>query len=429
MIRRWPTKIAAVTLAVMLLIVGSARQGKSRTPSKSIASQPDTLPARQPIAKTGFEDKATGSWWGVRQRLKQAGLSIDASIVLEGFNNFRGGLRTSPVVGASTFDLSLTIETEKLLNVPGGKFYVDLEDHAGRNPTTVLVGDLQIFDKLNAKPYLQIFELWYQQKLFDDILRLKVGKVDANTEFSVIDYGLPFLNSSTQTSPTVFLLPTTPDPMPSVNVFFTPAAFYYASFGAYYANRATAFGNLVGSPQNAQLSEFGSFLIGETGLKWHHLPFFGYAGNMKLGAWGHTGTFPRLDGSVQQGTYGYYAIFDQTLWQPAGEPESGRGLRFFWEYGRTQRSISPIDQHFGGGFTWKGLLAARPKDLVGFSPQYGHITPEAGLPESYELVLEAFYRWQIIGWAWIMPDLQYIINPGGQYSNALVATIRLKLNF
>jgi carbohydrate-selective porin OprB len=140
---------------------------------------------------------------------------------LEGFKNFHGGIRTTPIVGTSTFDLSLGLDTENLFNWKGGKFYITSEDHAGRNPSQVLVGDLQIFDKLNATSYLQVFEMWYQQQLLNNKLRLKIGKVDANTEFSVIDNGLPFINSSTQVSPTVFLFPTTPDPMPSVNVFFT----------------------------------------------------------------------------------------------------------------------------------------------------------------------------------------------------------------
>jgi porin len=376
-----------------------------------------------------FGNKATGDWWGRRQRLQQTGISLDASLVLEGFKNLRGGISTYPPVGASTFDISLTVDTARLLKVPGGKFYVDLEDHAGRNPTTVLVGDLQIFDKLNDVPYLQVFELWYQQQLFADKLRLKVGKVDANTEFSVIDNGLPFLNSSTQVSPTVYLFPTTPDPMPSINVFFTPTKFYYASFGAYYANRAVSFGNFVGTPQNAQLSETGWFLIGETGWHWHHLPSLAGGGNLRLGAWGHTGSFTRFDHTPQQGVYGGYAILDQTLWQPDGEAHTGRGVRAFVEYGQTQRTISPIDLHFGGGFTWTGPLATRPQDIVGFSPQYAHISAAAGLPQSFELALEAFYRLQILRWAWIMPDLQYIINPGGQYPNALVATLRMKLDF
>jgi porin len=408
-IHQWSTRwvVVAATVVALWLLAGAAGHA----------------------ASSGFENRATGDWWGRRQWLKQAGVSIDASLILEGFKNLRGGISTYPPVGASTFDLSLTLDTARLLKVPGGTFYVDLEDHAGRNPTTVLVGDLQIFDKLNMLPYLQIFELWYQQKLFDNTIRLKVGKVDANSEFSVIDNGLPFLNSSTQVSPTVYLFPTTPDPMPAINVFFTPTKFYYASFGAFYANRSVGFGNLVGTPQDAQLSETGWFLVGETGLQWQYLPFLAGSGNLRLGAWGHTGTFTRFDNSQQQGVYGGYAILDQTLWQPAGARPGGRGIRAFVEYGQTQRTVNPVDLHLGGGFTWTGPLATRPQDIIGFSPQYAHISAAASLPQSFELALESFYRFQISGWAWIMPDLQYIINPGGHYPNALVATVRMKLDF
>jgi hypothetical protein len=68
----------------------------------------------------------------------------------------------------------------------------------------------------------------------------------------VIDNGLQFLNGSTQVSPTVFVFPTTPDSMPSLNLFLTPSASCYASFGAYLANRSDTFGNFSGHPQAAQ---------------------------------------------------------------------------------------------------------------------------------------------------------------------------------
>lgn len=392
--------------------------------------QPANLPAGgQHQSSSPFADKATGAWCGERQRLQQAGITVGANLVVQGFMNFQGGLTTSHALGSSTFDLNVSLDTEQLFNWKGGQFYVDLEHHAGPNPSTDLVGDLQVFDKQNAIPYLQIFELWYQQRLFSNRLRIKLGKVDANTEFSVINNGLPFLNSSAQVSPTLFVLPTTPAPMPSVNVFFTPSRSYYAGFGVYYSNRSVGFGNLVGNPQDAQPTNNGVFLIGETGLQWRRAPLFGDDGNLKLGLWGHTGTFTRFDDSKQQGTYGYYAILDQTLWQPPGEPADGRGLRTFLEYGHTQESINTIDWHAGGGVTWTGLFAARPNDIAGFSPQYAHISPQAGLPRSYELAMELFYRIQIAPWADLMPDLQYIVNPGGQYPNALVGTLHLSVNF
>ncbi len=383
----------------------------------------------QQVGNSGFSDKATGDWGGARQRLEAAGVTIEADFELAGFSNFYGGLRTNTLVAASTSDLSLGIDAGKFLGWGGARFFVDLEDHAGRNPSKVLVGDLQIFDKQNTMPYLQIFELWYQQKFCNGKLRIKIGKVDANTEFSVVDNGLPFLNSSSQVSPTLFVFPTTPDPMPSANVFFTPCKSWYLSFGAYYANRSDRFGELIDNPATAQLTEFGAFLIGETGLKWELSPFFPYAGNVRTGFWDHTGIFTRFDGSEQQGAYGGYAILDQTLWQPSGEPADGRGVRAFLEYGRTQKTIDPIYQHIGGGGTWTGLFACRPEDIAGLCAQYAYLDSGAGLPFSYELALEAFYRFKIISWATLQPDLQYIVHPGGKYPDALVATMSMKVDF
>lgn len=423
------TVLRAGTVLFLLIPYAKARASappstESASPVVDTATQPATAPT-----PSGFDNDLTGDWWGQRQKLQDAGITVGATLLAEGFDNFEGGIDTAHAVGATTFDLNVALDTGKLLHLPGGEFYVDLEDHAFRNPTTDLVGDLQVFDKQNSPPYLQIFELWYQQQLLDANLLIKVGKVDANTEFSVIDNGLPFINSSTQVSPTIFMFPTTPDPMPSVNLFFTPNDFYYASFGAYYANRSDRFGDFVGDPAKIQPAQFGAFLIGETGIKWHATPLLGLAGNLKIGAWGDTGSFTRFDGSQQQGTYGYYGIFNQTIWQPAGEPDNGRGVRTFLEYGGTESDINPIDRHIGGGITWTGPFDARPNDIIGVSPQYGHITAQAGLEHPYELAVETFYQWQLAPWAFVQPDLQYIVHPGGIYPNALVATLRLQISF
>jgi porin len=396
--------------------------------SSTNQDQAATPPVSSSAADSRFDDKATGGWRGQRQRLEQAGISINAQLVLEAFVNFRGGLDTG-AVAASTFDLNLALDTEKAFKWKGGKFYVDLEYHAGRNPTTVLTGDLQVFDKLNFSRYLQIFELWYQQELFEDRLRLKLGKVDANTEFSVIENGLLFLNSSTQVTPTIIPFPTTPDPMPGANLFFTPNKIWYASFGAFYANESDTFGDFIGHPESVQPTESGTLFIGETGLRWHHAPLFGASGNVKVGAWGHTGIFPRLNEGQQKGAGGYYGVLDQTLWQPAREPEEGRGVRTFLEAGRTQSSVSIIDCNMAGGFTWTGPVSARPDDILGFSANYAHLSPQATLPHAYELALEWLYQVPLTKWATLLPDVQFIINPGGQYPDAVVATLNLKVQF
>lgn len=39
--------------------------------------------------------------------------------------------------------------------------YADLEAHSFQNPTKLLVGDFQVFDKNTADPFWQMFEFWY----------------------------------------------------------------------------------------------------------------------------------------------------------------------------------------------------------------------------------------------------------------------------
>lgn len=359
----------------------------------------------------------------LRGQLPNLGITPGAGLVLEGFRSFTGGLQNTRPVGALTLDLNLTLDMQKLLGLNGAEVYADLEDHSGQNPSASIVGDLQVFDKLNSAPYLQLFEFWYQQQMFDDELRLKIGKIDANTEFSVINYGLPFINSSTQVSPTVFLFPTTPDPMPGINMFFTPANSFYISAGAFYANRSERFGDFVGNPQDNQLSEFGGFFILETGVLWFGNPFLPFAGNFKLGLWGHDGTFTRLDGKIQNGTGGVYAILDQTV----SRLDSYRKVRVFLEYGLTQKTINPIDEHLGAGVTWAGPLSRRPDDIMGLTGQYAQFSPDANLRHPYEFALEWFYKLKVSSWGEIMPDVQYIVHPGGQYPNALVGTARLEV--
>jgi porin len=408
----------------------AARGDDVDLPGPATESAPVTQPATEtPPTPADFSDKLTGDWGGLRTKLANAGINIGADLYLEGFANFQGGLDTAHLVGSTTCDLNFTFDLEKLVNIRGGEFYFDLEDHAFRNPSTALVGELQTFDPLNSPPYLEVAEVWYQQKLFNDKLRLKIGKVDANSEFSVIDNGLSFLNDTTQVSPTIFPMPTTPDPMPSINVFLTPVDWFFAGFGAYYANQSDRFGELIDNPASMQPTRFGAFLIGEVGVKWQTTEVIDFPGNLKVGAWGDTGTFEKFDGAQKTGTQGIYAIIDQTLYQPSDQADSARGVRTFLTYGLTQSDINPIDESVGGGFTDTGPDIGDPNDCLGIGAQYAHLSAQARPKFPYELAIEAFVKHQFAPGVMFQPDLQYILHPAGNLPDALVLTLRVEFDF
>ncbi len=208
---------AWIIVAVLLLLMGFAT-GQARVNAGISVGKVQIHMDDNPVTSASMKappsgNEVAGNLWGERDLLTRAGISLHGSLVLEGFNNFMGGMRSGEVAGASTIDLSVGLDAKKLIGISGGKLYADLEDHAGQDPSNAIAGDLQVCDKLNSPPYFQLFELYYQQMLFDDRLRIMVGKVDANAQFSVIDYGLPFLNSSKQVTPTIIVFPddTRPD--------------------------------------------------------------------------------------------------------------------------------------------------------------------------------------------------------------------------
>jgi porin len=360
--------------------------------------------------------------------LKNQGINFGINEDLEGYYNFTGGIRIGSAY-ASTFDANVSVDLDKLMHIPGATFYLDLEDHLGDNPTDKLVGDFQVFDKHNAAPFFQALELWYQQELFNNKLRIKVGKIDANSEFSVIDNGLPFINSSTQVTPTFFVFPTFPDPVPSVNIFFNPDKLFFTDFAIDDANRSDHFLNFYGDPTSVQPSLHGELVISESGLNWDKIPLLKKDGNLKIGFWGHTGTFTKFDGSSQDGAKGAYAIFDQTLYRPSPDEDKSPDLGMFLEYAITEKNISPVYQHFGAGLLLKGFLEKRREDATGFTIHYTNLSLGLNGPKDYELNMETFYKFRITDWMSIKSDFQYIVNPGGKFGNALVGTLLLNIAF
>jgi carbohydrate-selective porin OprB len=93
--------------------------------------------------------------------------------------------------------MGLTLDTEAMGLWPGGPLFVDFLQISGRSITDHHVGDLQFVNNSDAPPgRTQVSEYWYEQRLFEDVLRIKLGKMDANNDFAYVDYGGEFINSS-----------------------------------------------------------------------------------------------------------------------------------------------------------------------------------------------------------------------------------------
>jgi carbohydrate-selective porin OprB len=86
----------------------------------------------------------------------------------------------------------------------------------------------------------------------------------------------------------------------------------------------------------------------------------------------------------------------------------------------------------GGGLVVERPFAARPNDAIGFGITSVRFTDadEPGFERDHEIAAEIYYRVSLTRFLSLVPDFQFIRNPGGARSNdAFVFTPRVTLSF
>ena len=273
----------------------------------------------------------TDDWGGWRPKLDDAGIVIDADLTLDYSRNLRGGNGHGESL-RHLFNFNLTLDTERMGLWSGGTAFFNFQNHNGPQGSEE-TGDIQGISGIDADGRTQLAELWYEHSFLDGALRIKLGKIDANSEFAFVEHGGEFLNASFGVSPTLMGLPTYPDPAGGIVVFIQPCELLYVGLGLFdgAAQEGITTGSrgiktFLGDPSDL-------FLIGEVGLTWS-IGEEPLAGRAAIGFWRHTGTFDRLAGGTESGTQGVYLIIDQQLCREnPGDEEDAQGLAMFFQYG------------------------------------------------------------------------------------------------
>ncbi len=363
--------------------------------------------------------------------LHESGITTESSLIIDYSKNLRGGADTSGDATRHLFDFNMTFDLDQILGIERATFFVDFQTQNGQDGSEE-VGDIQAFSNIDEADFTALYEVWYEQ-WFGDILRLKIGKVDANSEFAFVEHGGEFINSSPGFSPTIFALPTYPDPAMSINVFVYPSSDSYVGLAVY--DGAAQEGVKVGrrGPSTFYEDPADLFYIGEAGKSWSGGDS-NLNGRLGVGVWHHDGSFTRFDGTTDHGTFGYYVVVDQQLYREnPDDPGDSQGIGGFLQLGIADGDVSEIKHHYSLGAAWTGAMDGRDDDITGLMLSYVELsdTTGSGFTEDFELAIELFHRLQITPWFAIKPDLQWIINPGGDktLSDALVATLRTELIF
>jgi porin len=315
-----------------------------------------------------------------------------------------------------------------------------------------------------------MFELWFQQNLLNDKISLRLGQLTADTEFIISRYGATFINATFGWP--AFMYMNLPGggpqfPMGALGVRLAVNPLYWFKYqtaifqGNVYAENV----NLHGFAWRLN-SQNGLFFLNEAQFLWKQSEKqTGLPGQFKAGAWVDTAKFTNPnDDNLVRGNYGFYFILDQMLYSkpaegpaaarkdsksalsetdgngatPAGQ-KSDQGLGWFGRIGYEPQYHDFIGFYFDTGLTYKALIPTRGDDTLGVAFAYARLSSGArraavqdgSVGVGAEMALEATYQAQINKWLSIQPDLQFIINPGGNedLGNAVVIGGRISITF
>ncbi|UYV13124.1 MAG: carbohydrate porin [Phycisphaera sp.] len=374
-----------------------------------------------------------------RKELGGHGISLGGTYVAEFSGVVAGGVRRR-FDFRNLLTIDAGVDLEQAVGWSGGSAflqYLMVNPEGGIEGGSNDAGDIQAYSNIESRRHLDvIYELWLQQELLDDRLRLKAGKVDANGEFAFVAVAVDFANSSAGFSPTIFALPTYPDPATGVSLFATVVESdqldLELSYG-FFDGAAAADGVEPGRRgpstffNNSHSDDY--FHIGQAAVSWEGREGSRWwkAGRASLGVWFHDGTFERFDGGREVGTGGLYATAEQRLWS-----SGDRSVDVFGQLGWADDAVAEIDGHAALGIVCGGCVPSREEDRMGVYATLAVLSdePAAGF-DGDELAIDAYYRFQLPAAAFVQPEVQYIINPGGDpaLENALVVGVRFGIEF
>ena len=449
---------ALVSWTALSFIVAAARAEPGEIAKK------ETTPLSNWLCADGITD----DWGGFRSKLTGCGVEFFGTEQVEGWGNTVGGLEQGTVyTGLLKFGLNLDLE--KAVGWHGASVTTTWFWLSGRDASQDLVGNFLTISNIAGFNTLRNYELWFQQNLLDHKISVRIGQLAADTEFVISKYGSTFINATFGWP--AFLYTNLPGggpqfPLGTLGVRLAVNPSDWLNF------RTAIFqGNVY--PEDVNLHSFrwrldsqnGFFFLNEAQFLWNQSDTQpGPPGQFKAGAWLDTAKFESNDNNFVRGNYGFYFILDQMLCAKPAEdsataPKDGknvqngkggegvaaagqksdRGLGWFGRIAYEPPDHDFVGFYFDTGLTYKGLIPKRGVDTLGVAFAYARLSSRARQAEinagsvgvGAEMVFEATYLAQISKWLSIQPDLQVIINPGGNKDlhNAVVVGGRVTITF
>ena len=413
-------------------------------------------------------DAATGNWLGARSAFLNSGVTFFGSYESNSAANVSGG-RSAGAAYADNFDFGVRLDLEKSVGWKGGTFTLDFSHRNGTSITDRHVGNFFQVQQLFGVGTFMLYGIYLEQKLMDDRFSLKIGRFATNEDFAVSPiYGL-YMGNGIDGNPKTLIssgaFSSYPGSVWAARIRLEPTKETNFSVGVYQTNDRLYDPNQHGFDWTIR-SEDGVLLIAQLG--WtpeffkkpvvvqrasgkavsdgkqmaapnESVEMKGLPGHYWVGSYVTFGDYTQF-GTIEKGNgpYAYYVHADQMVYQE--QPGSDQGLTLWADVvAQPDHAVNIIPFQVNAGVVYKGLIPRRDQDVTifgvvygEFSDDYARVVSPTGIDRpTYETVLEVGYRVQLTKFAYVMPELQYIINPGGtgQLDDAAVLGLRVGITF
>jgi porin len=392
-----------------------------------------------------------------RTKLKEQGIDIGLTLGNESVGNLSGGDRNT-AANAGQLWFGAKLDMAKLAGIPGGTVGLTLVERYGANLNAEAgIPALQLTNEVFGRGNIfRLTQLYYSQKLFDDRLELKGGRLPVGSDFF---FGLcEFINLT--------FCGGQPGNIQGGYIYNWPVSqwaglAHYSltkelkiSVGVYDANPnylTTTDPSIYFLP-GVPASNPATGVLVPVELTWS--PSGPLSGTWRFGGWydsastidgglpGIITTIPSVGGVPEQNLgdrRGRYGVYESILQRLTVDGSKGQGWYIFLNTTVADHRTSFQDYQIAGGAKHTGTFAWRPEDEVGFAVGTTHVNSAALSPNAggNEVPLEVWYGWQATGWMNLKFDAQYVINPGGRgfngagvkTDNAVVLGMRTEVHF
>ena len=375
----------------------------------------------------------------IRATLDGKGIDYSFTYIADLLGNTSGGVKQGATY-EGRLDMNLDVDLEKLFGLKGAAIHAEAFEINGRGLTGNNTMDVFTTSGIEAYPSAKLYEAWYEQKLDDGKVFVRIGQLAADTEFFISQTATLFVNSSFGFP--AILAAGLPDGGPAYPLATPGARFKYAPNDNWTFLAAIFNGDPAGPfipGQNAFLPQVrdGSgtlFRLQDAPLIFTEAQYQynqgkdakGLPGTIKVGYVHHFGNFQELDVpssvyQVQRGDDFGYAIIDQTIYRKPGTDDQGASVFLRVSGGPSDKNL--IDLYLDGGVSYKGLIPGRPDDTVGVSGAYARSSPDvsqqdvlagnAPLIHDASGLIEATYQYVVAPGFSLQPDFQYLFHPSG----------------